>query len=260
MIDQSNPVDVHARLSEEPHRALIIGRMIARLSRNHKNRRMQQIHKLPCRLRLQNPRVPPFIIARRRNGLHPQRRVSGFGRWVVRERQVGDPEWSFDEPLLDAVGERRTGRFDGYDCADELGPRVRDQPARGAALGVRDEDGGADAVEEGGAGGFHAALLDVKVGEVLDRAGEVDVEDGVACAAGTGPLRVEVGLGPIFEIGRGGPWEHSRQRLTFFPLCLEAGLFHVELSGNGWNNPAAPDKSPWERNLLLRRHNRGPVS
>ena len=100
-----------------------------------------------------------------------------------------------------------------------------------SALGVRDEDGGPDAVHEGAAGGFHAALLDVEVGEVLDRAGEVGVEGGVACAAGTGPLRAEVGLGPESGIGRGGPWEHSRQRLTFFFPVLELGSFMWSCQG-----------------------------
>lgn len=116
-----------------------------------------------------------------------------------------------------------------------------------SALGVRDEYGGPDAVQEGATGGFRAALLDVEVGEVLDRAGEVGVEGGVACAARTGPLRVKVGLWPESGIGRGGPWEHSRQRLTFFSQSWSWDL-SCEAVREWSEQPSAPDKSPWEEN------------
>lgn len=99
------------------------------------------------------------------------------------------------------------------------------------------EDGGADAVEEGAA-----------VGEVLDRAGEVGVEDGVACAAGPGPLRVEVGLeARVWN----RPWRslgHSRQRLTSFFFFQS---WSRDLSCGAvreWSEQSsAPDKNPWKK-------------
>lgn len=122
-------------------------------------------------------------------------------------------------------------------CADGLGSRVRNQPARRSALGgLCGEDGGADAVEEGAA-----------VGEVLDRAGEVGVEDGVACAAGPGPLRLEVGLeARVWN----RPWRslgHSRQRLTSFFSLSWSGDLSCGAVREWSEQPSAPDESPWKK-------------
>ena len=66
--------------------------------------------------------------------------------------------------------------------------------------------GAVDEVEEGGAAGLETPLFKGGIGEPLDRAGKVGVEGGAARVAVSGPLGVEVGLGPQVVGAWGGPF------------------------------------------------------
>ena len=131
MLHQSQPLHVfYARLPKELYRAAVVRGMIARLTSDDNNSRIEQIHQSPRRLLLQNPWLRLGLIARRRrcsNPLLTQRSViSRLGRRVVRDRYISDPVRLSRRSLQSLTGKWRTTRVDSDDCFHEFGPRVSD--------------------------------------------------------------------------------------------------------------------------------------
>lgn len=216
---QIHVLDVDARLPQIQDGAVIVRRMVTRLTGEHGDGDLRQIDQLP-----------------RGGGLPPARRQidPGGGEQLLRELRGGrNGRRVRQRQGRDAVGSRRGVTLDeripeggplGLDGQHGFHPvwaRVGDGPPVGSALGVGDEDdggigggigggggggGGADdGIDEGDTGGaVQRRAKDPVIRLVLQLGGVELVEDGVPASATARPLRVEGGRRILAKGRRGG--------------------------------------------------------